>query len=120
MASIIFWPLEHLTKLVIEDVHEHARQRPITVLIVFTIGTASFMITQNIYSIEELVDWIYDRILHVWTIIVRDVAQFFVDLIGSFFVFVAMFVVGVAEGIVDMWSGFKIPPIHVPKINIHF
>lgn len=114
------WPFEYAMKLLVEDVKEHAVQRPVTLLITASIATFTFMMTYNIYSIDALVDFIYASILHVWTDVVHVVAQFFVDLVASIFMFIAMFVVGVVEGMMDMWKGFKLPPIHVPKINIHF
>lgn len=118
MLTFLLEPLFYAYRLLIEDLQEHARVRPIKLLIVVAFVVITFMITYDIYTIDEFVDWIYGTILWLWMNIVRITVQFLVDLMGSIFQFIAMFLVGVMEGIIQMWKGFTVPKVRVPKINI--
>lgn len=118
MVSILLKPLSYTLTLVIDDIKEHAVERPKTLLIVLSTALLMFMFTYNIYSLADLVDWIYANIFWIWSEFVRIIGQFIVDLFFAIFQFMGLFVVGIVEGIGDMWKNFKVPPIKVRELNI--
>lgn len=118
ILTLLLEPLQYAYRLLMEDIQEHARERPITLILVLSFILILFMTTYNIYTLDQFVDWIYASILWIWMNMVRMVVQFIVDLIGAIFQFMAMFLVGVVQGIIDMWKGFKVPKVRVPKLNI--
>lgn len=118
ILTLLLEPLQYAFRLLMEDIQEHARERPITLILVLSFILILFMTTYNIYTLDQFVDWIYASILWIWMNMVRMVVQFIVDLIGAIFQFMAMFLVGVVQGIIDMWKGFKVPKVRVPKLNI--
>lgn len=118
ILTLLLEPLQYAFRLLMEDIQEHARERPITLILVLSFILILFMTTYNIYTLDQFVDWIYASILWIWMNMVRMVVQFIVDLIGAIFQFIAMFLVGVVQGIIDMWKGFTVPKVRVPKLNI--
>lgn len=116
--SILLTPLRWMISLVIEDLKEHARERPIKLIIILSLALYMFMTTYEIYDLDTLVDKIYEYIFWLWSEFVRLIGQFIIDLFFAIFEFIGQFVIGIVEGIGDMWKDFKLPKLNIRKLDI--